>query len=120
MAAYVPNGPFGDTFRSLTYRYGDRLATTRDATSVRWSLRGDSVRVAVDRDGLLDVRFVSAGLVGPGGDGSRQRAVYRRSGIRYRLDGRSSAGLVDDMVAFFEGRREPLFVFAAIESPEAG
>lgn len=114
-----PNDSFGDAFRALAECHGDRLSLTRGQASVEWSLAGDSVRVTPSHGETLDVAFIGRPAIESVG-GAAGRPVYRRGDGSYRLDARSSAHLVDDILAFFDGRREPRFVFVEIEAHSLG
>lgn len=101
-------------FAPLVARFGDRLALRRDADGAAWSLDGRSATVAPRADGSLEATFVDRDVPDAGG-AMRVAAVYRPATGAYRSTAAGCARMVDDMVAFFSGVREPRFAFARLD-----
>ena len=100
-------------FAKLIGRFGERLSLRRDAATASWSFDGRTATVAVADDGALEATFADRAVVDAAGTG-RVVAIYRAG--RYALGHGGGARLVDDMIAFFSGVREPRFAFARIDA----
>lgn len=97
----------------LRSSFGDRLTLCRDGNVVQWSYDDQSVVAELRADGVLEVSFVDRRTIDAVSD-EPTAAVYRRvGGITYRLSAESGDRLVNDMVAFFSGTREPRFTFVS-------
>ena len=101
-------------FAPLVERFGHRLACLRDGLSVSWSLDGQVAAVVSRADGSVGVTFSDA----PTRDACRSvpaSATYRSHDPGYVLANHGVSRMVDDLLAFFAGTREPRFVFVGIE-----
>jgi len=110
MEAHEPVGWLAESARPLISRFGDRLHLIRDRNCVQWSFEGNAAIVEFAPGDELRATFVAAPVV----DEVSARpvsAVYRSRRHRYRMTREESARMVDDMVAFFSGVREPRFDF---------
>ncbi len=111
--SFVPTGSFASAFAPLRSHFGSRLIVRRDGSSVSWMLDGLCARVAPSTDGRVAVTFVDRSVRA---DRSETTVVPRyRSASVYRLTNDGAERLVADMAAFFEGTREPRFVFAGFD-----
>jgi hypothetical protein len=102
-----------DPFGPLVTAFGDRLRVWRDEDRVEWSLDGHVVAVEVDPAGRVAAQFIapeSTELV----SGRPSSAVYARDRSGYPLTDAGCSRMVDDMIAFFSGAREPHFTFVAV------
>jgi hypothetical protein len=103
----------------LFSNFGDDLTLWRDGNVVHWTYDGQTVIVEQQADGAATASFVDA----PALDhvsGSSASAVYRRTAERrYRLTEESCRAMVEDMIAFFSGEREPIFTFTGARSLDA-
>ena len=112
-------GPVASSpFAPLVARFGERLALRREADGAAWSLDGRTATVASRADGSLEATFVDRD-VRDAVSAARVAAVYRPATGSYRLTPAGCAEMVDDMVAFFSGVREPRFAFARIDDVSA-
>ncbi len=102
------------TFAPLIARFGDRLALHREGKSAAWSLDGCVVTVASHPDGSLAATFVDR-PVPDAKSNAPVVAVYRALTVGYHLNSVGCGRMVDDLVAFFSGVREPRFVFSRID-----
>lgn len=101
--------PFGE----LTARFGERLAITREENVASWSLEGRTATVFAHRDGSLEAMFSDRAML----DATRSAsvtAIYRPLRA-YALGPIGCSQMVDDMVAFFNGIREPRFSFSRLD-----
>ena len=101
-------------FAPLVERFGGDLAYSRDDSSVSWSLEGQMASVEIRNDGSLGVLFLDRPVL----DACRSvtvSAAYRPKGIGYALAAHGVSRMVDDLIAFFGGIREPRFAFVGIE-----
>jgi hypothetical protein len=101
-----------DPFGPLVTAFGDRLKIRREEDRVEWSLDGSFVCVEFDPAGHVAAQFIappSTDLV----SGRSSSAVYARDRLGYALTDAGCARMVDDMIAFFSGTREPRFTFVA-------
>jgi hypothetical protein len=103
----------------LFSNFGDNLTLWRDGNVVHWSYEGQTVIVAQQPDGAAAASFVDV----PSMDevsGTPASAVYRRTAERcYQMTEESCRAMVADMMAFFSGEREPLFIFTGTRSLDA-
>ena len=103
-----------DDFHPLMERFGRDLACSRNGTSVSWALDGQTAMVFSRTDGSVGVTFSDR----PTLDQRRSvsvAAAYRPLGNDYPLANRGVSRMVEDMLAFFAGVREPRFAFVGIE-----
>ncbi len=115
----VFNGSSAQAFAAATAplisNFGEDLTLWRDGNVVNWSYDQQSIVVELQAEGAVEATFVDR----PGIDeitGAEASAVYRRSGDRsYRLTPNGCAAMVDDMMAFFSGDREPRFDFIGVQ-----
>ncbi len=101
-------------FAPLVEHFGRDLAYSRDGSAVSWSLDGQMASVVARTDGSLGVVFLDR----PALDACRSvsvSAAYRPNGSGYALAAHGVARMVDDLIAFFGGVREPRFAFCGIE-----
>ena len=89
--------------------YGDRLTILRDGNAVRWVYDGRSAVVALRGD-VVEATFVDRPAL-DAVSASPAAPVYRGSEYGYALTPAGCSRMVADMVAFFEGTREPRFTF---------
>ena len=116
----VFTGPSAQAFATATAplisNFGESLTLWRDGNVVHWAYDGQTIVVELQFDGTVEATFTGR----PSTDeisGSGAVAVYRRAGFhdhRYRLTPGGCSAMVADMMAFFSGEREPLFVFAGV------
>ncbi len=108
--------PFAGTpavLAPLVARFGERLALTRDADGVSWSFDGRIATVTPRAGGFLAASFLDR----PAADARSAApvgAVYAPPGGGYALAAGGCARMVDDMLAFFAGVREPRFTFVGL------
>jgi hypothetical protein len=110
MESYEPVRWLAESSTPLISKFGDRLTLVRDRDRVQWSFEGNAAIVELQPGGELRATFVAA----PAIDEVSARpvsAVYRSHPHRYQLTREGSARMIDDMVAFFSGTREPRFSF---------
>jgi hypothetical protein len=99
--------------------FGDNLTLWRDGNVVHWSYEGQTVIVAQQADGAASATFVDAPTV-DAVSGSAVSAIYRRTAERrYQMTPESCQAMVADMMAFFSGDREPIFIFTGARSLDA-
>lgn len=101
-------------FEPLLERFGDDLACSRDGASVSWSLDGQMASVIPRADGTVGVTFFDRPTLDRGRS-TRASATYRPYGGGYALANRGVSRMVEDLLAFFAGVREPRFAFVGIE-----
>ena len=106
LAASSPVSPFV----RLALAFGDRLSIERDATTVCWSFDGRSAIAKIGPGGSIDASFVDRTVIDRVAH-HPAAAVYARPHAAYGLDPAGCARMVDDIVAFFSGTREPRFAF---------
>lgn len=109
----VPTGSFVSVFAPLHAHFGPRLIVHREGPSVSWMLDGLSACVAPAGDGSITATFVDRATRADRSDAAV--APFYRSAGGYRLTRDGAARLAADMSAFFEGVREPRFVFGGFE-----
>ncbi len=111
--AYANPGHGGpDPFGTLLSAFGERLGLRRDDGRAEWSLDGHRVIVAMGAR-RVTAQFIAA----PATDlvsGRPSSAVYVRDRFGYALTDAGCSRMVDDMMAFFAGIREPRFSFVAV------
>ena len=101
-------------FHPLMERFGRKLACSRNGTSVSWALDGQTATIFSRADGSVGVSFSDR----PTLDQRRSvsvAATYRPHGHGYSLAHRGVSRMVEDLLAFFAGLREPRFEFVGIE-----
>jgi hypothetical protein len=93
----------------LTQMFGDALTVSRNGNMVCWGYDGQSAVIEMTLDGLLCATFI---------DCERLEAVSAlpavaayRTGATYTLTPAGCRRMVDDLVDFFSGIREPRFRF---------
>jgi hypothetical protein len=95
---------------TLTSKFGDGITLSRYGNSVQWSYAGQSAVVELRPGGSLEATFVARPSL-DGVSSTLVAGVYRKNGTRYRLSPEGCSRMVDDMVEFFQGTREPRFTF---------
>ncbi|GAC1491395.1 MAG: hypothetical protein NVS3B17_21550 [Vulcanimicrobiaceae bacterium] len=105
-------------FASLQTRFGSSLAHRRDGLGASWSLDGRIATVSPRADGTLDATFTDR-VVSDVASTTPVVAVYRPKSGRYALGPAGTTRMVDDMIAFFSGVREPHFAFARLDDAGA-
>jgi len=97
MAHLAPGGRLAGVFAPLGTAFGDRVQFARDGSCAWWSYENHHAIVEMSADGSIEARFV---------------APPRTSAVRaYALTQAGCERMVDDMLAFFSGAREPRFTF---------
>jgi hypothetical protein len=112
------NMSWPDVMAPLLQHFGDRLAIFRERDRVIWTFDKQSAIVELRAREAISALFIdrpvtdviSSALVG---------AMYRASGVAPQLTVEGAMRLVDDMVAFFSGVREPRFSFVSAYEVEA-
>ena len=103
------------TFAPLVERFGRDLACTRDGALVSWSLDGQTASIIARRDDQsVGVTFFDRPML----DACRSvcvSAAYRPRVGGYPLAHHGVSAMVDDLLAFFTGVREPRFDFVGLE-----
>ena len=102
-----------DPFARLALMFGPRLEVERGEDRVCWTFDGRSAVATVGRDGVVEASFFDRAAVDLASD-VPVAAVYERPRVRYGLDLSGCARMVDDIVAFFGGLREPRFHFVKV------
>jgi hypothetical protein len=105
-----------DSVSPLFNKFGDRLTLARERNCVQWSFEGHAAIVEFQPGDELFATFVAAPVI----DAVSSRpvsAVYRPHHYHYRLTPEGSRRMVADMLAFFEGVREPRFSFVNAYTP---
>jgi|GEM_PF-1906809 len=101
-------------FAPLVERFGRHLDCSHDGITVSWSLDGQMASVVPRAGGSVGVTFLDR----PRLDMCRSvfvSAAYRPNGGGYALAAHGVSRMVDDLVAFFAGVREPRFTLDGIE-----
>jgi hypothetical protein len=93
----------------LISSFGEGLTLWRDGDVVHWAYDEQTIVVTLRFDGTLDATFVDRPR--PDAQGDAVQATYRRGSLPYRLSTSGAKAIVDDMMAFFSGSREPQFSF---------
>jgi hypothetical protein len=112
------NVRWADVMAPLTQNFGDRLAIFRERDRVMWTLDEQSVVVDIRAPHTIGAIFVDR----PATDAVSSllaAGIYHASGADYQLTAEGATRLVDDMVAFFSGVREPRFAFVTAHILEA-
>ena len=112
MAAFESVGLFTDAFAPLT-TFAEGLTLRREGDLVQWSYAGQSAIIALREDGAVGATYIgepTPEVV----SGSVAAPAYRaRGSATYPMTREGCVRMVDDMVAFFGGVREPRFAFVA-------
>jgi len=95
---------------TLTTTFGEGVTLSRYENAVQWSYAGQSAVVELRAGGTLEATFVERPVL-DGVSASPVAGVYRNTGSRYRLSPEGCSRMVNDMVDFFQGVREPRFTF---------
>jgi hypothetical protein len=95
---------------TLTSTFGEDVTLARFGNSVQWSYAGQSAVVELRPGGTLEATFVARPCI-DGVTKAPVAGVYRKIGSRYRLSPEGCSRMVNDMVEFFQGVREPRFTF---------
>ena len=90
--------------------FGEHLTIVRDGSAVRWVYDGRSVLVGL-RGEVVEATFVDLPAI-DAVSATPVSAAYRATGNGYALTPAGASRMVADIVAFFEGTREPRFTFA--------
>jgi hypothetical protein len=101
---------FSDLATPLVSKFGEGLTLCRDGARVEWSYAGQSAVIELTPQGTLDATFVERPAVDEVSS-SLAAAVYKPRMVPYSLTPAGCTRMVDDMVDFFSGVREPRFVF---------
>lgn len=115
MASLDPGRWMADLAAPLISKFAEGLTLSRDGERVEWSYGGQSAVIELTPQGTLNATFVAP----PSFDAvssSLAAAVYRPRTVPYALTPAGCSRMVDDMVDFFSGVREPRFVFAGAYS----
>jgi hypothetical protein len=99
-----------DLGATLSSKFGEGVTLARHGNAVQWSYCGQSAVVELRPGGSLEATFVARPVLDGVGSGL-VAGVYRKIGTRYRLSPEGCSRMVDDMVEFFQGTREPRFTF---------
>ena len=102
-----------DAVAPLIAAFGDRLRLWRDGEIACWGYDGMTVAVRRRLDGALDAAFLDRPCLDAVA-GEPAAAAYRRLGaVPYAMSPVGAERIVADMTAFFEGVREPRFIFVS-------
>jgi hypothetical protein len=101
---------FSDLAIPLVSKFGEGLTLCRDGARVEWSYAGQSAVIELTAQGTLDATFVERPTL-DAVSSAPAAAVYRPRTVPYALTPAGCTRMVDDMVDFFSGVREPRFVF---------
>jgi hypothetical protein len=112
MASLDPGRWMSDLATPLISKFGEGLTLCRDGTRVEWSYGGQSAVIELTAQGTLDATFVERPAL-DAVSSSLAAAVYRPRTVPYALTPAGCSRMVDDMVDFFSGVREPRFVFTS-------
>lgn len=107
-----------DVMAPLIQRFGDRLAIFRERDRVIWTFDKQCAIVELRARDAISALFVDR----PATDVASSLlagAMYRACGVAPQLTVEGATRLVDDMVAFFSGVREPRFSFVSAYEVEA-
>jgi len=96
--------------------FGERLALWHDGNAASWSLDGRTATVVARPDGSVQATFADRAT--SDGGATAAVAVYRSHSV-YTLGAIGCTRMVDDMIAFFDGVREPRFAFTRIDDAPA-
>jgi hypothetical protein len=112
MESHEPVRWLAESAAPLISKFGDRLTLVRDRNCVHWAFEGHAAIVEFQPGGELRATFVAAPVID---EVSSQpvSTVYRSRSDRYPLTRDGSVRMIDDMVAFFSGTREPRFDFVS-------
>ncbi len=103
-------GLMSDLGSTLASAFGDDITLARCGDAVQWNYAGQSAVVELRPGGLLDATFVGR----PTLDHVSSKfvvGIYRKAASGYRLSPEGCSRMVNDMVEFFQGVREPRFTF---------
>jgi hypothetical protein len=110
-----------DALAPLESAFGDRLTLCRNGNVVEWSFEGQSAVVELHADATLGATFIDRPAFEAVSRSFAAPVYHRTSAIEYRMTPEGCTRMVDDLLAFFSGTREPLFRFAAaVDLPTAG
>lgn len=112
MAHPSPTHWFVEAFAPLGSTFGERLHFSRDGAVVRWSCDGHVAVVELGRGPRVLARFIAPAAI-DAISGQPAAPVYLREADGYALTRTGCERMVEDMVAFFSGIREPRFTFVA-------
>ncbi len=101
-----------EAFAPLGSTFGERLRFSRDGPVARWSCDGHTAIVELGRGPRVLARFIAPPAI-DAISGEPSTLVYLREEDGYALTRPGCERMVDDMVAFFSGIREPRFTFVA-------
>jgi hypothetical protein len=100
-----------DLAAPLVSKFGEGLTLCRDGRRVEWSYGGQSAVIELTPQGTLEAMFVERPVV-DAVSSNLAAAVYRPRHVPYSLTPAGCTRMVDDLVDFFSGVREPYFVFS--------
>lgn len=101
----------------LNLLLGGSVTASRCGETATWSHAGRSATVEFVSGGAIEATFIECPVL-DAVSRSECEAIYRPSS-GYALTPAGCARMVDDMIAFFSGTREPRFRFAAMRPIEA-
>jgi hypothetical protein len=102
-----------DALGPLESAFGDRLTLSRSGNVVEWAYEGQSAVVELHPDATLGATFIDRPAFDAVSRSFAAPVYHRTSAVVYRLTPDGCSRMVDDMLAFFSGTREPIFRFAA-------
>ena len=112
MSYPTPGQTLARALAPLVSTFGERLSFSRDGRQAQWSFDGHVVIVEADASDGIAAQFVAppeTDLV----SGRPIAAIYEPSRRGYTMTTTGCERMVDDMIAFFSGTREPRFTFVA-------
>ncbi|HTW84136.1 MAG TPA: hypothetical protein VMD91_08730 [Candidatus Sulfotelmatobacter sp.] len=110
MAALEAAGLFADVFAPLT-TFAHGLSLRREGDVVQWTYAGQSAIIAQHDAGSVSATFVGEPAPEAVSGTLAAPAYLARGAAIYPMTRDGCARMVDDMVAFFGGVREPRFAF---------
>jgi hypothetical protein len=96
----------------LNLVFGGGVTARRDGESAAWHYNGCTARVEFVSSGAIEATFVEHSTL-DAVSSTECAAEYRPLSL-YTLTAAGCARMVDDMIAFFSGTREPRFRFTAV------
>ena len=119
MATFEPATLFSEIAAPLFEHFGSGLTLDRDGNGVRWSYADASAVVEQRSETSVAALFMS-GPIRDAASAEDVRAVYAPPSDTYALTQRGVTHMVEDLVAFFSGVREPHFTFVDALSASRG
>jgi len=112
MAMLEAGGLFTDVFAPLT-SFAHGLTLRREANVVQWTYAGQSAIITQHDDGAVSATFVGEPAFEAVSGAYAAPAYLAFGGAIYPTTREGCVRMVDDMVAFFSGIREPRFTFVS-------